>query len=45
MWLLIWNTAESIDLNDMLRLYADGARYAQEKGCLPGTRELFFRDI
>ncbi|KAF8132077.1 hypothetical protein EV363DRAFT_1583662 [Boletus edulis] len=35
--------AESIDLNDMP--YAPGARYAQEKGCLPGTRESFLREI
>jgi hypothetical protein len=29
------NTAKVIDLNDMT--YAFGARYVQEKGCLPGT--------
>ncbi|KAF8549975.1 WD40 repeat-like protein, partial [Imleria badia] len=37
------DAAESIDLNDMP--YAFGARYAQEKGCLPGTRESFLSDI
>ena len=36
-------TAETIDLNDMP--YAFGARYAQEKGCLPGTRESLIVDI
>ena len=39
----MWNTAESIDLNDMP--YAAGARYVQEKGCLPGTREGVIREI
>ena len=37
------HVAESIDLNDML--YALGTKYAQEKGCLPGTRESFLGDI
>ena len=37
------NTAGSIDLNDIP--YAFGARDAQEKGCLPGTRESVLRDI
>ena len=41
--LLMDNTAESIDLSDMP--YAFGARYAQEKGCLPGTRESVIREI
>lgn len=35
--------AESIDLNDMP--YAFGARFKREKGCLPGTRESFLREI
>ncbi|KAF8548063.1 hypothetical protein OG21DRAFT_1607113 [Imleria badia] len=35
--------AEAIDLNDMP--YALGASYAQEKGCLPGTRESFLGEI
>ena len=34
---------ESIDLNDMP--YASGARFEWEKGCLPGTRESFLRNI
>ena len=34
---------ESIDLGDLP--YASGARYAQEKGCLPGTREHVLRAI
>lgn len=38
-----WDTAESIDLNDMP--YASGARYVQEKGCLPGTREAIIQEI
>ena len=38
-----WNTAESIDLNDMP--YACGARFEREKGCLPGTRESFLEEI
>ena len=37
------NTAEDIVLNDML--YADGVRYAEEKGCLPGTRKSVLREI
>ena len=37
------NTAGSVDLNDMP--YTFGAGYAQEKGCLPGTRESVLRDI
>ena len=40
------NTADTIDaikLNDMP--YAPGARYTQEKGCLPGTRESVLREI
>ena len=37
------NTVDAIDLNDMP--YALGASYAQEKGCLPGTRESFLRGI
>ena len=41
--LLMGNTAESMDLSDMP--YAFGARYAQEKGCLPGTRESVIREI
>ena len=41
--LLMDNTAESIDLSDIP--YAFGARYAQEKGCLPGTRESVIREI
>ena len=32
-----------MDLNDMP--YARGARYVQEKGCLPGTREAIIQDI
>ncbi|KAG6382047.1 hypothetical protein JVT61DRAFT_683 [Boletus reticuloceps] len=40
---LVEPIVESIDLNDMP--YAPGARYAQEKGCLPGTRESFLREI
>jgi hypothetical protein len=39
----MWDTAESIDLNDMP--YAAGARYVEEKGCLPGTREGVIREI
>ena len=39
----MWNTAESVDLNDMS--YACGARFEWEKGCLPGTRESFLREI
>ncbi|KIJ58793.1 hypothetical protein HYDPIDRAFT_101966, partial [Hydnomerulius pinastri MD-312] len=35
------NTA--IDLNDMP--YAAGARYAEERGCLAGTRETFINEI
>ena len=34
---------ETIDLNDMP--YAAGARYVEEKGCLPGTREGVIREI
>ena len=40
------NTADTIDaikLNDMP--YAPGARYTEEKGCLPGTRESVLREI
>ena len=37
------NTAGAIDLNDMP--YAFGARYAQEKGCLSGTRESLIGEI
>ena len=37
------NSAETIDLNDIP--YAIGARYAQEKGCLPGTREALIGEI
>ena len=36
-------TAGSNDLNNMP--YAFGARYTEEKGCLPGTREFVLRDI
>ena len=36
------HAAESVDLNDMP--YAE-ARYEQEKGCLPGTRESLLREI
>ena len=32
-----------MDLNDMP--YAFGARYAREKGCLPGTRESVIREV
>ena len=39
----MWDIVESIDLNDMP--YAAGARYVQEKGCLPGTREGIIREI
>jgi hypothetical protein len=39
----MWDTAESIDLNDMP--YAAGARYVEEKGCLPGTREGVIQEI
>ena len=39
----MWDTVESIDLNDMP--YATGARYIQEEGCLPGTRESVIREI
>ena len=38
-----WNIAEAIDLNEMP--YALGARYAEEKGCLPGTRESLLAEI
>ena len=37
------NTVKPIDLSDMP--YAAGARYVQEKGCLPGTREAVIREI
>ena len=37
------NTAETVDLNDMP--YAFGARYAEEKGCLSGTRESVLSEI
>ena len=37
------NPVENIDLNDMP--YARGARYAEEKGCLLGTREYLIREI
>ena len=37
------NTGDAIKLNDMP--YASGARYTQEKGCLPGTRESVLREI
>ncbi|KAG8219236.1 hypothetical protein J3R82DRAFT_74 [Butyriboletus roseoflavus] len=40
---VVEHTAESVDLNDMP--YAFGARYAQEKGCLTGTRESFIKDL
>ncbi|KAH0834198.1 hypothetical protein J3R83DRAFT_11510 [Lanmaoa asiatica] len=40
---VVHNIAESIDLNDMP--YAAGARYVEEKGCLPGTREYIIREI
>ena len=39
----VCNTGDAIKLNDMP--YASGARYAQEKGCLPGTRESVLREI
>jgi hypothetical protein len=37
------DTEESIVLDDMP--YAAGARYVEEKGCLPGTREGIIREI
>ena len=40
---LVSHIAESIDLNDLP--YASGARYVEEKGCLPGTREAIIEDI
>ncbi|KAF8130208.1 WD40 repeat-like protein, partial [Boletus edulis] len=40
---VVEHVAEVMDLNDMP--YAFGARYAQEKGCLPGTRESFLTEI
>ena len=36
-------SAENVDLNDMP--YARGARYADDKGCLLGTRESLIREI
>ncbi|KAG9309883.1 hypothetical protein JVU11DRAFT_9912 [Chiua virens] len=36
-------TQEAVVLNDMP--YASGARYSQDKGCLPGTRETLLREI
>ena len=41
--LLMGNTVESMVLGDMP--YTFSARYAQEKGCLPGTRESVLREI
>ncbi|KAG6374093.1 hypothetical protein JVT61DRAFT_4736 [Boletus reticuloceps] len=40
---VVEHVVEVMDLNDML--YAFRARYAQEKGCLPGTRESFLTEI
>ncbi|KAG6374160.1 hypothetical protein JVT61DRAFT_4810 [Boletus reticuloceps] len=40
---VIEHVVEAIDLYDMP--YAPEARYAQEKGCLPGTRESFLAEI
>ncbi|KAG8215380.1 WD40-repeat-containing domain protein [Butyriboletus roseoflavus] len=40
---VVQNIAESVDLNDVP--YAAGARYAEEKGCLSGTREYLIREI
>ena len=37
------DTIDAIKLNDMP--YAPGARYTEEKGCLPGTRESIVREI
>ncbi|KAG9312791.1 hypothetical protein JVU11DRAFT_6205 [Chiua virens] len=34
---------ETIDLTDIL--YAAGARYSEDKGCLPGTRKILLREI
>ena len=42
-YLLMDNTAESIDLSDTPDVF--GAGPAQEKGCLPGTRESILSDI
>ena len=39
----MWDTEESIVLDDMP--YAAGARYVEEKGCLPGTREGVIQEI
>lgn len=36
-------TAKAVDLKDIP--YAHGARYAQEKGCLPGTRKSILQVI
>ena len=41
--LTMCDPAENIDLNDMP--YARGAKYAEDKECLPGTRELLIREI
>ena len=38
-----WNVAETIDLDRLP--YAEGARFQWEKGCLPGTREAFLKEI
>ena len=38
-----WNIAETINLNKLPR--AEGARFQWEKGCLPGTRETFLKEI
>ena len=37
------DTIDAIKLDNMS--YAPGARYVEEKGCLPGTRESVLQDI
>ena len=40
------NTADTIDVIKLDNVsYAPSARYAEEKGCLPGTQESVLRDI
>ena len=38
-----WNVVETNNLNKLPR--AEGARFQSEKGCLPGTREAFLKEI
>ncbi|KAG6377914.1 WD40-repeat-containing domain protein [Boletus reticuloceps] len=40
---VVQTITKSMDLSDMP--YAHGARYVEEKGCLPGTREAIIHDI